>query len=604
MTIYEYHGSIFEHAALNIFKWIPHWKMGCVIWVISALFLLIRFFKLRESKVSSSFDFGILSLMWIGVFIASYQVIDEVSLNLEHPYNLFHFGRFSMSPEKMVDGTVEHLFYLLHTPFAYSLESLFLGNFLISLLVGWLHLFYIWKTWFKNDPVRDPLLLGCFVLALPLVRVWSTGFGNGLLSLAFLFSVGSMTKQQVSKSLWISGLLPLIRPEGLILSMVNIMHWLLNKQYKKSVKQFFIALSIPAGSLFLYLFIHHAMYGYWIPTPILFKSIKLSMLPMIHFGDLKNDISRWAKEPVNVAFSVILFSLFTFKRKWSFFSDIQRSSFLYLILLMPVMAFFVMSVNTMGFFGGDTHFRYWICTTMMLCLCALLWVRDSENIMGKEALRSCGYILFVLFFILGIAQMKNIRKVESFGLANRNYLAVAGRFMERIFPANFKFATTEMSTFGLGARREVLDLWGYSNRNIATSSVCNGMRVRNNPHIFLEAKPEVYFPFWFSDSKMKGWEYFYLNSYANIEDGLRHMHVTRSHGNMLGDMNQAIELYNLWLFVDPKEAFQVAALVRKDKNEQMENSLTESGFMLNRSRLLNSENFKKYNEQPLVQYPC
>ena len=161
-----------------------------------------------------------------------------------------------------------------------------------------------------------------------------------------------------------------------------------------------------------------------------------------------------------------------------------------------------------------------------------------------------------------------------------------------------------MDTFGLSVRREVLDLWGYSNRNIATSAVCNGLRVRNNPHLFLETKPEVYFPFWFSDSKMKGPEYYYLNFYSNVEEGLRFMHVARNQGNMLGDMNQVVGLYDLLLMVDPKEAFQVAALVRKDKKEQMEEILTESGFQLNRSRLLDSESFKKYNERPLVQYPC
>ncbi len=45
-------------------------------------------------------------------FATDYAVSDEVMINLEHSYNLHHFGRFSMSPSAMVDGTVEYLFYL------------------------------------------------------------------------------------------------------------------------------------------------------------------------------------------------------------------------------------------------------------------------------------------------------------------------------------------------------------------------------------------------------------------------------------------------------------------------------------------------------------
>ncbi len=603
MTIYEYQGSILEHTAVNIFAWIPHWKVGCVIWIGAAIVLLLRFFKARQPEASPFFlssNLSLLSLMWIGLFIAFYQVIDEVSINFEHPYNLYHFGKFSMSPDRMVDGTVEHLFYLMHTPFAQSVTALVFGNFIISLLIGWLHLFYVWKTWFKSNQVKDQLLLGCFVLAIPLVEIWALGFGNGLLSLAFLISVGSMMKKQISKSLLISGLLPLIRPEGLVLSLVNLMHWLLNKQCKKNTKQFLIAFCIPFGSLFLYLAIHHALYGHWIPTPILFKSVKPAMLSMINWGYLRNDIGQWIKEPVNSVFMWVLFSLYIFKRKWSSFSEIQQSSFVYLVLLMPVMAFFATSMSAMGFYGGHTHFRYWICTTMMLCLCALLWIRDSENIMRREALVSCSYVLFALFFVLGLGQLKNIRQLENIGLSNRNYLAVAGRFTERIFPTDFKFATTEMDTFGLNVDREVLDLWGYSNRKIATSSVCNGLRVRNNPSIFLETMPEVFFPFWFSDSKIKGPQY----SYQNAEEGLLFMHLSRGQGNMLGDMNQVVERYDLWLMKDKGADFQVAALVRKDKKDQMEKSLAGSGFSLNHSRPLNSEYFKKYSEQSLIQYPC
>jgi uncharacterized membrane protein len=130
----------------DIFNLVPPRIAGFLVWVLlSVVVLFYSVYKAgkEEKNIKKRFVLLIPSIIYVGTFINTYGIIDEVSINLEHPYNLYHFGKFSMSPAKMVDGTVELLYYLLHTPFAQSQSSLVLGNFLISLIVGWLHLFIL-----------------------------------------------------------------------------------------------------------------------------------------------------------------------------------------------------------------------------------------------------------------------------------------------------------------------------------------------------------------------------------------------------------------------------------------------------------------------------
>jgi len=60
--------------------------------------------------------FGRKYLLVLGILIQSFQYlyytayVDEVYVNLEHSWNLYHFGKLSFSPVSIVDGTVE-LFY-------------------------------------------------------------------------------------------------------------------------------------------------------------------------------------------------------------------------------------------------------------------------------------------------------------------------------------------------------------------------------------------------------------------------------------------------------------------------------------------------------------
>ena len=105
--------------------------------------------------------FVAVSLLYAGVFVLSIKWVDEVFVNLEHPWNLRHHGRFSFSPAGMVDGTVELIYYGLLTPFAGTRADLIRANLGLGFVVGWLHLAIVWRLLRGLRPNRGCCWPGC-----------------------------------------------------------------------------------------------------------------------------------------------------------------------------------------------------------------------------------------------------------------------------------------------------------------------------------------------------------------------------------------------------------------------------------------------------------
>ena len=75
-------------------------------------------------------------------------------------------------------------------------------------------------------------------------------------------------------------------------------------------------------------------------------------------------------------------------------------------------------------------------------------------------------------------------------------LARAGMIIDKILPEEWSIAIHEMSTFSYFNDREIIDLWGYTNEEIANSNVCSTYnRIRSNPDTFWSKEPEVLFTF-------------------------------------------------------------------------------------------------------------
>src|SRR5262249_2504029 len=141
------------------------------------------------------------------------------------------------------------------------------------------------------------------------------------------------------------------------------------------------------------------------------------------------------------------------------------------------------------------------------------------------------------------------------------------------------------------------DLWGYSNRDIAISQVCNADRMKNGENFFLDNRPDIYWSYWFTKFPQ-------TNNFDTVELSLSEAsYSTGNRGNQLGDMNGVLLSYDTFLIKNMGR--QVAYLVRKDLSDSLINHLQEKGFKLLRYREMDMERFRSlYNSQKKVQYKC
>ncbi|HVY12651.1 MAG TPA: hypothetical protein VHB73_03710 [Alphaproteobacteria bacterium] len=565
------------------------------------------------------------SLLYAGVFISAYKVLDEVAVNLEHPYNLLHYGRFSMSPESMVDGTVEGLFYLLHTPFAFTPASLLIGNFILCIVVGWLHLFLLWRSGLFAGRMHGLMPLSLIASSFYLVSLMANGFGNSLLSLVFLAALIANYKNRPVLSLACGGLLPLIRPEGMVWACVNAAVVLLflkkRRTHLKSLK-FYLALFSPLAASILYFSLYRIFYGHWIPTPILFKSLAfeqqdlslshavlglagiwnnhalilpalllllvIAALPVFfrrmtrsragglasYLAGLRHKIARWVLEDhlhqIKIIWAYLAgasvvpgYALFTY---FYYNNPIDRDRYylvFFLCLTLVLAKVFAVLLNksvfssALAFYFGGKAARY-----------ALLL---RQGIWG-------GLLVLLGFHILPAEGI-------SAWLHNRTHMAQAGAMTEKIVPAGWRIASTEINTFGLMINRPVIDLWGYSNRSIASAHVCTPFNFKTNPEAFQEANIDIYFPYWFTEYPAK-------YRFDNVEDGLAHS--AYSHATpvfmRLNHLTEIMKTYDVVVLRYPTAQF--AYLVRAARTPQFLKSLESTGLRRSKQRKIDFNRLK------------
>ncbi|MEH2290114.1 hypothetical protein [Nostoc sp.] len=605
----------------DIFNILPSKNFGITLWIVSSvltLLYLIYMLSKEENKIGKLLSLLIPSLIYIGTFINTFGILDEVTVNLEHPYNLYHFGKFSMSPDMMIDGTVEVLYYLLHTPFAKSQSSLILGNFLISLIVGWLHIFVLWQLQLTKSFLNNLILLSCFSLSFPIISIFASGFGNSLLSLLFLISIYLCLKNKLTFSLLVSGLLPLIRPDGILWSFANIATITLRRKTKPGLysKIYYILISLlPFISIFIYLLLFKKFYGHLIPTPILFKSFKLSMLPMFDPYLFLNNILYWLLEPVNSFAFVVLVLLIYLKIKkpsWLEQNEIIKILMTYTVFTSLIFVFYNFTKSTINDMTGDIYSRYWLSFEVTLVLLLLVTISRSKLLIYVEehyltSITNIHFLPISLMFFLFITSVQlGIQRINdhSTDFFNRTYNVFAGALTEKILPNNFSISTSEMNTFGLMIDRPVLDLWGYTNRDIAKSKVCNGGKIKNNEYLFLEKRPNIYWAYWFPSEEEARQEHSAKYGFDTLEENFATTDEPSKEWNQLGDMNEVIKNYDF--FIIQTNGKKLSYLVRKDSSDLLINHLKNKfKFQLIKSREIDVKYFGSlYNSQKKIQYNC
>ena len=549
--------------------------------------------------------------IYVGLFINMYELVDEVMINLEHSYNLMHFGKFSMSSARWVDGTVEMLYYLVHSPFAWSQTSLVMANFAISFAVGWLHLPLVARLFPKDStPLGRTFALCGFALFSPLLVIFSSGFGNGLVSLAFLAAIVASAEERTATSLTLSGLLPLIRPDAALVSVANIGVLAL----RRSIQRKHLALLlVPVASMAIYYTCYRYLYGHWVPTPVRFKTLTPAMLAMTNWREMLFNLLLYVAHPAHIAGVT---ALFLCSKEW--FGRLKAggaaaekaagmagagsrvAQFLtpYALATLPLLLFYNFTRATLGDFSFHTYARYWV--PFEVTLAALTVAHFGLSAAAPAAhLRELGRIATLL--VAGALISGGFSIGEDKG---REDSAFAGSFTQRFLPADLTLATTEMNTFGFMIDRPIVDLWGYTTPEITSSPYCNADRIRNNPAFFLSKSPDVYWPYWFTHSL----------SYADDRGGFetaelsfaKYPHTSRE-GNLLGNMRQVLRKYDVVLIEFPRrpKLNQIGYLVRREALPKVLAALAERGIVKTRERPTDWNGFERvYNQVALKTYPC
>jgi hypothetical protein len=498
------------------------------------------------------------SLMLFAMYALTWGSVDEVSINLEHTRNLFQFGRFSFSPERMLDGTVEYAYYLLLTPFGGSAATLMIANFGLGFLIAWGHLWLLARL-LRQEPV--PVRLGIlllFTVNYTLVAMLSNGFGNSLISLACL---GSLALQFAGRQTWaavLASAMPLLRPDAVLYSYALLFAFSAADRTRWS-RSTLVRWLWPACALAGYLCLFRVVYGHWVPTPIAFKSVYPSMISLAAIRDLIHRIPTELSAPLQIL-ALLACAALSAARNDPRVAVMRR-------LLLPMAAiygFYSLTRSTIGDYSGDVYARYWIGFELTLFLC-LSWMllhvsRLPEARTWQLAIFGRLVPTAVLFLAVNAIAWDTGRQ----RYPNRSNLGYASQIAETIVPPGLSIASSEMSTFSLMIDREVVDLWGYTNPAIAHSRILNGARVRSNPAFFMAARPHVYFA------------YPEPLALTDTERYLATFHQLLKSVNLLGDMNTVLETYDVVIVRHPQRS--VLFLVRRDAVVALRQSLIEHAY--------------------------
>jgi len=556
--------------------------LAAIAGAVLVLAMLNRQAPRPESAVRRAVPLLVASVSLFATYCLTWRHVDEVAINLEHAYNLLHFGRFSFAPQRMVDGTVEYVYYLLLTPFAWSPRALVTANFALGWTIAWAHLWLLAQFLKAHPPAVRLGLLLLFSVNYPLVAVLANGFGNGLVSLAFLAAIYLHLQSRTRGAVILASLLPLLRPDAVLYSLALLYafdpafwRWDWRKLWRWTW---------PIGALVLYLVGHRIAYGHWIPTPIAFKSVYPGMVSPGSLQALLVYVMTSVAQPTQIAGLLAMVAAFVV-------TDNIRLRLVGRLLLpmTAVLFFYSLTRSVLGDLSGDTYARYWVGFGLTLFLALFFGLAHLASALGSNAggrlllgrLMAAAVILLALSAVL----WDGARTVR-----NRGYLGVAGQIVNRVMPPGLSLATSELNAFGLMVTdREVIDLWGYTNPAIAQSRLLNGTRVRTNPELFLSLKPDVFFA------------YEQLTNPAGAEEYLATFEAFGRPNNLLGDMTRVLDEYDLVLVRHPQRS--VVLLVRRAVGGTFREAILQQGYQPATSRDIDRPAFERiYARRPLMQF--
>jgi hypothetical protein len=615
---FDYLGTPKTH--LLIYDIIPSPKVGILLLIVSLILIIFYGFQRNQQPFTflNRLTLLIASIALVGTFIYSSRYTDEPFVNLEHTYNLLHHGLFSFSPSGMVDGTVEYSYYLLLTPFAFDRTALVQGSLIVGASICWLHLFILWKLLSGINLELKLFFLLWFAVSVPFVEVFSSGFGNGLVSLIFFGSLYFQIQGKINRSLSLAAILPLIRPDAILYSLSL---FLVDFIQKRKIR--WLYWSVTGGCVAIYLGFIRLFYGHWIPVPVAFKSDALSNLSATQIlRSLFLDLFNYFSNPFHFFPLLLLIPFVIFSKIFAQVS--QKIKNLY-YLWIPLSAIFLFYNLTMKV----PEQRYFIGFELFLTVLPFLTIQGfvgnkeialtatdeahqiSPNLLLVRSRRALTLLLFCLSLLIalmsnsdrlyGLAFGTNNKSLNSAQVSRITALGVGGQMIDEIIPKNWSIAATELHTFGFMNDRDIIDLWGYTNPVIAHSKICSKSGNRNKPEFFLQVKPDVA---WIRTDRANGVE---RSGFPHLSTDLETVLATwdnfNKNRNLYGNMVEVMKQYDLVFLRDKR--WVNTLLVKKELKPQLLDLLAQKFYELTQSRPIDQEKLKRvYDSQKLMQFKC
>lgn len=559
--------------------------------------LLLAWFGSQCLKISikppPGFVFLVATLAQAAFYILHLGFIDEVFVNLDHPWNLYQHGTFSFQPDRLNDGTVEFLYYLLLTPFASSRPLLIQALMLQGWLVAFAHLITLrWMLRHESPAIRHATLL-TFACHPTINQVFAGGFGNGLVSLLFLASFACLWRGRYATAGLIAAALPLVRIDSILYALpLAAITLQLTKRFRLPI----LTITGAIASVLLVLALHRIGYGTWVPTPILFKSMPASVL-LRSIPRLPNALVALFIQPFHLLILAMILAGFATLR-----ADARTVAALYALpYFIAVSLFYYIQARI------NPPDRYYLPMNILL---ATLAGYGSGSLLTNILLKPLSQRLPMELLLtshapllLGLALLQSsvdARRLSQVGLdthfntspfpgpvIRNDSIVYDALTLQPLIPAQsaWRTASTELDTFGFFLDRPILPLWGYANRELAVSHTFNVMDIRCDPNLLTRARPEL---FWVWHRTMDP----RLRVYLPAEDPLFFLFLET---NGLGSPEFIINNYHLAIIDRGTHATQI--LVRQDIWPQFEKNLQVSNYKQVHKRPWNSQAIRDHIKQ-------
>lgn len=478
--------------------------LTCVITLIAG----INLFRNRQNRMM---------LLIVGLLIQAFQYfyycayVDEIYVNLEHSWNLYHFGRFSFSPMHLVDGTVELFYYIILAPFALSHLSLIYSCMVLGLVVTLLHTIIVWYFVRHFSFLVQYTLVLAFSWNPVFAEIQGSGFGNGMVSLLYLTGFVCIWENRWKPASTVCILLPLLRPDAVIFSAFLILAMIL--KYKKIPYQAVIGMFTSVG---IFTLIVRISYGHWILTPILFKKTPIhevlgglkpqlitavyglfdsytmavvilllaSVIPAIRFYRPEVDPKNQNVIRIQMMLMFCLYFFYILTNR-NFFAETRR---------------YYLPFEYLGFFLliSEWGLPYIFKTQVSAAIDSDQFFREQPDISKTFA---TVFMLVVSFWSLNSASNRWKNRVNRFSdrtsskvawLVDReDSFSVQAEITRACIPLSWRIATTELQGYGFLLDHEIDPLYGYANRRMAVSQTLSRRGTKTDKNYLFDSKPDV-----------------------------------------------------------------------------------------------------------------